>query len=402
MKNKVQNQIFSLYNTIIPKQQLIVVWVSWWPDSMYLLFTLNTYFEAKWRDKSLISIAHFNHGQRKESEKEYTFLKKYSPYNTFYRNKKIPKKWLSETKLREERHLFFQEVIQDTSSKILLLWHNLTDRIETSLLHIVRWCWIEWFLSIKPHSSKKTYSIYRPLLSFPKAVITNLCKENNIPFFVDKTNKKLITPRNILRNSLIPWIQKLHSWWDVNRYESRQKIYTWLDDTDPKTSSSNRQNNLPHNFWGASKWLFANKKSLTTHDWYALFSPTYYISTKKINTIQQFITHATGHMFIWWWYIFIVWDTVHCINGKKDFWKEKHHKTYTIKHYWKQEIDWYTYIIPKGYVWKKARYPLEWDEFKKKRLLKYMINQKIPVFLRNVTPIIIEKNIVLSLLLPKI
>ena len=145
MKIIEKNHIFSILDQYLKKQQSIVVWVSWWPDSIMLSYILQQYYTFRWWKQSNICVAHFNHWQRKEAKNELNFIKKYFKYNTIYRNTIIPSKWLWETKLRELRHTFFEEVIKESKSTILFLWHNLTDRIETSLLNIVRWCSLDWF-----------------------------------------------------------------------------------------------------------------------------------------------------------------------------------------------------------------------------------------------------------------
>jgi tRNA(Ile)-lysidine synthase TilS/MesJ len=48
-------------------------------------------------------------------------------------------------------------------------------------------------------------------LDITKDAITQACDEYSIPYFIDATNKKLITPRNVIRNSITPQIQKLHA-----------------------------------------------------------------------------------------------------------------------------------------------------------------------------------------------
>lgn len=398
MKTIKKDQIFLEISKVIISNQPIVVGVSWWPDSMLLLTFIQEYYESKWRNQANIYVAHFNHWQRKESYKDQKLVEKYSKYNTFYWNPKKPKKWLSETKLREERHSFFDEVVTKTKSQYVLLWHNLTDRIETTLLNTVRWSWIDGILWIKKQTIKKNYTIYRPLLGISKEDITYFCDKNNIPYKIDKTNITLITQRNIIRNKIVPKIRSLHNAWEKNWYNTRETLYKTIENN--TTQTNNWQSHITHPLRWATFRQSIPKKNITDTDRYNLFKTKYYITKKTIVTLNSFVTSGSWYLFIWWIYIFIVGDKVHCIDWKKDFWKKKYDFVTTIKGHWKQVINWYTYLIPKKYVWKSCRYPQEWDTYKKKRLLKVMLNNKIPVFMRNTTPVIIDWSKIISLLLP--
>ncbi len=282
MKSLDKNHIFSLLDTISLKQQKIVVWVSWWPDSMLLVTLIQEYFSLKWLLQNNICVAHFNHWQRKESKNELKFIQKHFEYNTVYRNTNIPKKWLWETKLRDLRHIFFEEVIQKTKSSYLFLWHNLSDRIETSLLHIVRWSAIDWILSIKQFQKKKKYTIVRPLLHLPKPEIQTYCDILKVPYFIDATNNSNSTPRNILRNTSIPLIQSLHTWWEKNWYSSRLSLYTYLENKN--TPTVDRLKHTPNPLWWATKRYSLPIKDITSTTLFSLFKDTYY---QVFNQSQQ-------------------------------------------------------------------------------------------------------------------
>jgi hypothetical protein len=128
-----------------------------------------------------------------------------------------------------------------------------------------------------------------------------------------------------------------------------------------------------------------------------LFKDSYYATHKTLSTIKSFIHSSQGHLSLWWWYIFKVWDTIHCIDGKKDFWKEKHPHKQTISQHWNIDFNWYTYVVPKQRKWYVFRYPQTGDVYKNKRLLKVLLNLKIPVFMRNVTAVIVNKGSIISM-----
>ena len=131
-----------------------------------------------------------------------------------------------------------------------------------------------------------------------------------------------------------------------------------------------------------------------------LFTNLYYATQKTLHIIKHFIEKANWHIFVWWWYIFKIWETIHCIDGKKDFWKKKNTSTFLITQHWIIDINWYTYVIEKKRIWNTIRYPQPWDVYKKKRLLKTLLNMKIPVFMRNSTPIVVSKWLIIAIMKP--
>jgi tRNA(Ile)-lysidine synthase len=187
---------------MLDKEKKIIVWVSWWPDSMFLQ---NYLIEKFWKEK--IIIAHFNHKFRNESDKEEKFLKEY------FNNKWI--KFISdsynwndfrEATLRKKRYDFFKKI--GWWNYFLALGHNLTDRIETSLMNIARWWGLKWFLNMKKLDLKR--KIYRPLLDLTKEDIEKKCKEKNIPYFIDETNyDENISKRNFIRKNILPLFKEL-------------------------------------------------------------------------------------------------------------------------------------------------------------------------------------------------
>ena len=205
------------------KKEKIIIWVSWWPDSMYLQ---NYIIEKFWKENILI--AHFNHKFRKESDKEEKFLKEY-----FY------KKWINfvsdsyksndfrENNLRKARYDFFKKL--GWWKYFLALWHNLTDRIETSFINISRWTWLKWFLNMKKIDKKR--KIFRPLLDLPKKEIQKKCDKLNIPYFIDNTNlDSSYWKRNFFRNEIFNKIEKEFG---ENFFYNFNKIYNQIEDILP-------------------------------------------------------------------------------------------------------------------------------------------------------------------------
>lgn len=400
MIKHIQKTIISYLKEYITTQTSIVVGVSGWPDSMLLAYFVQQYYTDNGRDQSLINIAHFNHWQRKESIKEHIFLQKHFEYNTFYWNVDIPSTGLWETKLRDKRHTFFQEVLDDTQSTCLLLWHNLSDRIETSLMNIVRGASLKGVLWIKSYEKKKNYTILRPLITVEKYKIQEVCDTLNIPYFVDATNTQDITQRNILRNTLIPQIQNLHTGWQKNWYSSWQELYQSVDTlqhTDTHTIKPLPQS--PHHHRWVTKRYTLPIYGVTKNTIHSFFATDTYMTKKRVNTVYEFIHgSATWQFFVWWWYIFKTWHTIHLLFWPKEFWKKPLLVAKKITHSWLLQFDGNIYSIDQSWIWAQIRYPQPWDIYKQKKLAKILLNKKIPVFMRHTIPVVASWYTILAIL----
>ncbi len=407
MRTDIVSSVFAQLQNSIPNQQKIVVWVSGWPDSMALLWILQKYFDHQKRDQSNICVAHFNHGQRKESAQEHNFLQNYCKKNTFYRNLQKPTKWLSETKLRDLRHEFFDEVMQDAHATYLFLWHNLTDRIETTMLNMVRGANLPWFLSIKPQNTKHNYIQIRPLLEYSKRAIQQFCDTHSIPYFIDKTNTQDITARNKLRNTIFPQIYTMHDRWEDNRNNSRKSVYEKLSQSwSTRTATSNAIiTHKPNKYRGATFHQEFLYKNLTKDLLFEILkrSKKIYLTQEMIQNILDFASwDEKWHMLLGWMYIFKAPESMHFIDGKKDFWKNTISTKKLITHSWILQFDQNIYTIPTDLLQKWVplfiRYPQVGDIYKKKPLSKAFISKKIPLFMRNIIPVLARKNEIIAIL----
>lgn len=270
-----------------------IIWLSWWPDSMYLEYIIEKQF---W--KKNILIAHFNHKFRKESDKEEQFLKNY-----------FKKKWIDfvsevynwidfrESTLRRYRYDFFKKL--GWWKYNLYLWHNLTDRIETTFLNISRWTWLKWFLNMKKIDKKN--KIIRPLLDMSKKEIQDLCDENDIPYFIDKTNfDNKISKRNLIRNEIFPLFEQL--WWDF--VKNFNTIYQQIETILPNFNIEKYLIKLNDNFY---KLILPNKN------------------------LDYFVRELFDYF---WWYNFrkwVIYEIIDYINKAKWWWFKRYKDLYFIK-----------------------------------------------------------------------
>lgn len=192
----------------IPKTTPLIVGVSSGPDSMALLHLLS-------KTKYKIICTHINHNVRKQSKKEEQYLKDYCTQNNIIFESTTIKEYKEnnfENEARTYRYKFYEEVMQKYNTNYLFLAHHGDDLIETVLMKITRGSNIEGFIGIREISinnvENKKYYIIRPLLCYTKDDLIKYNKENNIKFFIDKTNKKNICTRNRFRNKILPLLKK--------------------------------------------------------------------------------------------------------------------------------------------------------------------------------------------------
>jgi len=208
----------------VNKNDTIVIGVSGGPDSMALFNLLNSI--AQKYSLKLIA-AHFNHMLRgAESTRDMEFVKKEAQkagVEFVLREKDINalnKKtgFGTEKTAREERYRFFIETAVKYKAGKIALAHNMDDNAETILFRVIKGTGTKGLCGIpaarKLNDSEfgintgKDIIIIRPLLGFSKKQIISLLKEKKQRYITDSSNRESVYQRNIIRNKLIPLIEK--------------------------------------------------------------------------------------------------------------------------------------------------------------------------------------------------
>ena len=113
-----------------------------------------------------------------------------------------PEKLSKEEAGRKLRYDFFNKIA--TSKAKIALAHNFDDNMETILFRIIRGTGISGLRGI-PY---KRDNIIRPLLDTKRQTIEEELKKLGIPWMLDETNLTNDYSRNMLRNELIPFVEK--------------------------------------------------------------------------------------------------------------------------------------------------------------------------------------------------
>ncbi len=400
-----KDKIFWKLDKILVKPEKIIVWVSGWPDSSFLITLLQDYYEKNWWDEQLLVVAHFNHGQRKESDKEQKEIFKKYKFHHIYYNEEKPKKWQNETTLRRLRKEFFQEILTKEAASYLALGHNLDDRIETSFINLLRGTSLQGLANMTFCDYREWKFYLRPLIDLQKRYIEELCKSNKVSYFTDETNKlSSLTIRNSLRNEIFPQIQLLRS--SSRRYDSWLLIYEQIERAQIVSSSDNvwliPLSRFPK-AWGASYcyhikiWSPNRWNDFVENDRAYVFQQLGIYKKISQKTLAEWTifsnTSDDWYKLLEGVYFFKSHGKLYAIDGKKEFrnYSSNEQKNITTKEE-KIMFDNVKIAIKKERKGGTIRYTKQGDAYKWKRAKKWMLNQKIPVFWRDFVPVIEKKG----------
>ncbi len=190
---------------LISPESTIIIGLSGGPDSVFLLYFLNSL--ASKLNLSLIA-AHLNHEWRDDAWQDELFCKNLCKELGV----KFVSKKASEIELQKKyngskeelgrilRRAFFEKLKKDYSAQLIALAHHKDDQIETFFIRLIRGATISGLSSIRA----KQGDYIRPLLQITKYEIINYLEDNNIKYLTDPTNVSNIFLRNRIRNILIP------------------------------------------------------------------------------------------------------------------------------------------------------------------------------------------------------
>lgn len=185
----------------------IVIGCSTGPDSMALLDML-----LKLRDKYnlLLIVAHVNHNVRKESYDEAIFIKNYCSTNNLLFESMVIEEYGDDNfhnEARNIRYRFFESVVQKYSANYLMTAHHGDDLMETILMRMVRGSNLNGYAGFKSVYKMENYEIVRPLIRYTKKELEDYDIENNVTYFVDKSNLKDTYTRNRYRKYILPFLK---------------------------------------------------------------------------------------------------------------------------------------------------------------------------------------------------
>lgn len=174
------------------------------PDSMAL-------FHLMLERKIPFEVAHVDHGWRQESGDEAAALKKMCQERgiSFHQKRITPAKNDLENRAREERHVFFKEIIDLQGLKAVVLGHHADDLAETVLKRVFEGAHLFNLKGLSPCTFLGGVPYFRPLLKVRKKQILAFLEAKGIPFFLDPTNDDSKYLRSRLRKDIFPLLSTL-------------------------------------------------------------------------------------------------------------------------------------------------------------------------------------------------
>ena len=108
---------------------------------------------------------------------------------------------------RDLRYSWFEQIRSSHGFDYIATAHNADDNVETVLHNLARGTGLRGLLGIPA----KRGNIVRPLLFAFKDEILAFCRENNLPFRIDRTNNQTEFTRNKIRHLIVPQFLQINS-----------------------------------------------------------------------------------------------------------------------------------------------------------------------------------------------
>lgn len=187
---------------------VIVIGCSAGPDSMALLDML-----LRIREKYSLSliVAHVNHNVREESKNEAIYVKSYCDENSIVFESMVIEEYGDdnfENEARTIRYTFFDSLVRKYGADYLMTAHHGDDLIETVLMRMVRGSNLNGYSGFKKIVNMGDYLIVRPLINFTKEELINYDRENNVKYYIDRTNSSDKYTRNRYRKYVLPFLKE--------------------------------------------------------------------------------------------------------------------------------------------------------------------------------------------------
>jgi tRNA(Ile)-lysidine synthase len=190
----------SLHHTFEPGERVVVA-VSGGPDSLALLSILREVLPAV---PLHLTVAHFDHGWRPDSEDDRDFVASIAANWGFdFRTARAPDDLPhSENAARDARYIFLRKTAADSASTAIALGHTRDDQVETLLLHLLRGSGSRGLGAMR----RRDGDLARPLLDTSRQEIEAYLTRLHLTPRRDPSNDDPRFTRNRLRQQVLPAI----------------------------------------------------------------------------------------------------------------------------------------------------------------------------------------------------
>lgn len=207
MDRSLEKHIDNFLNSYGLEKGRIVLALSGGPDSMALYVLLRAACKKKGLE---LHVAHVDHGWRKESALERSYLKKLVEqdgviFHSTTLPDDIPK---TEEGAREARYTFFQKVAEEVETKVLFLGHHSDDLAETVFKRVSEGAFLTSLAAMDAETVWERITLYRPFLTYTKKELVAFLNKRQVPYFTDRTNGGEYCLRGKLRERVFPAIEE--------------------------------------------------------------------------------------------------------------------------------------------------------------------------------------------------
>ena len=219
--------------SLLPSNSTILLAISGGQDSMALLKLI---IDLKRLHKWQVEIWHGDHQWHAKSEKIEEELKLWCLKNqiSFHSNKADKQEVANEEKARDWRYKKLITKAKLLSSKNIhfpctriLTGHTATDRAETVIMNLARGTDLTGLTTLKEQRNiESNIDLARPLLIFNRNETLEICKDFNLPIWIDPSNENINLTRNKIRKEILPILNSIYKGADsriasvANRLES--------------------------------------------------------------------------------------------------------------------------------------------------------------------------------------
>ena len=175
-----------------------LIGVSTGPDSMALLdMAINASIK--------VSVAFVNYHQRSQAIEEEKYIKDYCEekgITCHILNDEFIYKGNFEASARKWRYDFFVKLVKENNYEGILLGHQEDDVLETYFMQEEKKLTPSYY-GIRDEIIYEGIRVKRPLLKYTKKDLINYCDERNIKYFIDETNNEDDYTRNRIRHEIV-------------------------------------------------------------------------------------------------------------------------------------------------------------------------------------------------------
>ena len=203
--------------SLLPSKSTLLLAVSGGQDSMALLKLITDLKKLhNWR----IEIWHGDHqwhskSTKIEEELKLWCLNKEISFNSNKANKEEitneekARNWRYETLIKKAKLLTSKDV--SFPCKRILTGHTATDRAETMIMNLARGSDLVGLSSLKEQRFlEDNLELTRPLLIFNRNETLEICKEFDLPIWIDPSNENMNLTRNRIRNEILPILNSIY------------------------------------------------------------------------------------------------------------------------------------------------------------------------------------------------